>query len=176
MHLNFPIHVETFRVRWYPTKGLSGCRDIQHKTLNMLAILVCLAVNFYCNFIMRSVVTLFVLLSSVVMLGADRLSVSMMGAFSLSDIMLCVIRLSAVILTVVLLSGINLSAITIRVVMLSVLMISIMICNSCYHYAERHSMLSAFMLSVVILSDIAPMRLCHPPDGSTSPKYKLLFS
>ncbi len=35
-------------------------------------------------------------------------------------------------------------------------------------------LLSVILLSVILLSVVIPMRLCHPPDGSTSPKYKLL--
>jgi hypothetical protein len=63
-------------------RGSQVAATFSIKALNMLAILVYIDEYFYSNFIMLSVVTLFVLMPSVVMLGADRLSVIVMGAFS----------------------------------------------------------------------------------------------
>ncbi len=47
-------------------------------------------------------------------------------------------------------------------------------CAECRH--ESVIVPSVIMLNVIILYVVMPnvMRLCHPPDGSTSPKYKLL--
>jgi hypothetical protein len=45
----------------------------------------------------------------------------------------------------------------------------------CYVYCDIFIvMMSVAMVTVIMLRVFRPMRLCHPPDGSTSPKYKLL--
>ncbi len=55
-----------------------------------------------------------------------------------------------------------LNAVMLNTVVLSVVMLNMV-------------MLSVIMLNVVMPNVVTPpMRLCHPPGGSTSPKYKLL--
>ena len=91
----------------------------------------------------------------------------------LRGIMVSVVMLSVIVLNVITLSVIMLSVVMLSVIMLSVVMLSVVMLNVVAPFSHHAAKLLVCCLGHFRKKRL-PMSLCHPPDGSTSPKYKLL--